>query len=294
MGAGLAGLSAARRLAGAGHAVAVLEEAPFPGGRMATRRLGRATVDAGAQFFTARSPEFRAAVERWLAHGLAYEWCRGFREPPDGHPRYAARDGMGALARALATGLDARYGTPVRSLDGLGADAVVLTPPLPLSLALLGERAPALPERAATFEPTLTVLAVLDRPSALPPPGARQLDDGPFSWVSDNAAKGISAVPALTLHAGAECSRRRYDDPEADVLADLVAEARPWLGTAEVVEARLERWRHATPVEPTGDGCLVVEGRPPVVLAGCAFRGAKVEGAVLSGLAAAEAVLARA
>ena len=297
VGAGLAGLVAARRLTDAGVPVTVLDEAPVPGGRMATRRIGRATLDTGAQFFTARSPEFRVTVGRWLADGLAYEWCRGFDEEPDGHPRYAARNGMNALARALAEGLDVRCGVEVRSLDALGADAgaVVLTAPVPQALALLGDRrAPALPEGTVAFEPTLAVLAVLDRPSAVPAPGARQLgegDGGPFTWVADNAAKGISAVPALTLHAGAECSRLRYDEPDAAVLADLLAEARPHLGAAEVVEARLKRWRYARPVEASDGGCALVDGRPPVVLAGCAFAGAKVEGAVLSGLAAADAVL---
>ena len=45
---------------------------------MATRRIGAAVVDHGAQFFTVRTPELAARVTRWQAEGLVFEWSRGF------------------------------------------------------------------------------------------------------------------------------------------------------------------------------------------------------------------------
>jgi len=66
------------------------------GGRLATKQLGGgADADYGAQFITARSKEFKAAVATWLADGTAREWCRGVGGG-DGHPRFAARNGMPA------------------------------------------------------------------------------------------------------------------------------------------------------------------------------------------------------
>ena len=299
VGAGAAGLVAARRLADAGWPCLVLEAADEVGGRLATRRVGPARLDSGAQFFTVRSAEMAALVDGWLAAGVVYEWCRGFGPPPDGHPRYAGRDGMAGLARHLAGGIDVRTGTAVRTVrpsgdgwavDDLEAEAVVLTPPVPLSRAVLAFDADV-PD--VGYEPTLAALAVLDRPAALPPPGAVQLD-GPLRFVADNRAKGVSAASAVTVHAGGRWSAAHWDDPDDDALAALLDLARPWLGAAAVTGAVLDRWPHATPRTTVADRCVVAARAPagPVVLAGDAFAGPKVEGAVLSGLAAAAAVIA--
>ena len=55
------------------------------------------------------------------------------------------------------------------------------------------------------YDRPLAVVAVLDGPSELAGPGAVQLDVGP-SFVADNGPKGLSEVPALTLHASAALS----------------------------------------------------------------------------------------
>ena len=79
VGAGLSGLLAARRIADAGVRVIVLEAGRTAGGRLATRDLAGGRLDHGAQFFTARSPEFTAATEGWLADGTAYRVVPGLR-----------------------------------------------------------------------------------------------------------------------------------------------------------------------------------------------------------------------
>lgn len=55
VGAGLSGLVAARSLAASGHDVSVLDKGRGVGGRLATRRIGDAVLDHGAQFFTVRT-----------------------------------------------------------------------------------------------------------------------------------------------------------------------------------------------------------------------------------------------
>jgi renalase len=313
VGAGLSGLLAARRLADGGVPVVVLDDRDAPGGRLATRRMGPARLDHGAQFFTTRSPEFTAVVHTWLTAGVAYEWCRGFDQPPaqpDGHPRYAGTAGMAALASALANGLDVRLGSEVTGVDtaggrvlvaadhGMVAAAVILTPPVPRSLAILdaGGTRLAAPVRnaleAVSYEPTIAALAVLGGPSAVPPPGGVQLTDGPFSYIADNQAKGISSAPAVTLHASGEVSSARWDDPDHSVLTTLIGEARRWLGRPPVA-AGLHRWFHARPVVLHPERCAIVEGPVPLVLAGDAFGESRVEGAACSGWAAAAAVLER-
>lgn len=303
VGAGLSGIVAARTLRAAGRPVVLLDKGRVPGGRLATRRVAGGTLDHGAQFFTVRSDAFRSMVDDLLRAGTVQEWCRGFAEV-DGYPRYAATGGMNALARTLAADLDVRCGVTVRSIgrsatswqvetEGavLTTPTVVLTPPLPQALALLDAGAtPYDPELATVaFHKVLALLVTLDGRPAVGEPGGRQLTEGLFSFVADNASKGVSAVPALTLHVAHGPSAERWDDPDDVVLADLLAAAAPWIGSARVVAAELKRWRYAGPVTPRREhAATVADG---LVLAGDAFAGAKVEGAVLSGLAAAATVL---
>ena len=51
VGAGMAGLTAAHRLSGVTEVV-ILDKGRGVGGRLATRRIGDATIDHGAQFIT--------------------------------------------------------------------------------------------------------------------------------------------------------------------------------------------------------------------------------------------------
>ena len=312
VGAGLSGLVAARELTRAGQTVMVLDKGRSVGGRLATRRLGAATVDHGAQFFTVRSDRFAAFVDPLVASGAIGEWCRGFNEV-DGFPRFFAPGGMNALAKLLAADLPAgsiQTGVTVQAVsrtdegwrvswDGGAVDgsAVLLTAPVPQSLALLDSGGTVLDAGlragldAVTYHRVLAALAVLDRPSAIPAPGARQLDEGTFSFVADNQAKSISAVPAITLHANHGWSGEHWDDDPAVSLAALLADATPWLGDAVVAEAELKKWRYSGPVKPWPDAtCVAVPGDAPLLLAGDAFAGPKVEGAFLSGLAAGDAL----
>ena len=64
VGAGLSGLVAAQTLQQDGHEVLVLDKGRSVGGRLATRRIGNATFDHGAQFFTVRNNAFAEHV--WL------------------------------------------------------------------------------------------------------------------------------------------------------------------------------------------------------------------------------------
>ncbi|MEZ4517060.1 MAG: FAD-dependent oxidoreductase [Chloroflexota bacterium] len=100
VGAGLAGLTAARELSVAGLDVIVVEKGRLPGGRLATLAVGEGRADAGAQFFTVRTDEFAEVVDSWRREGLVFEWSRGWSDGslaetvPDGYPRYAAIGGF--------------------------------------------------------------------------------------------------------------------------------------------------------------------------------------------------------
>jgi renalase len=309
VGAGLAGLVAARELA-TDHLVTVLDKGRSVGGRMATRRIGDARLDHGAQFFTVRGEPFGRQIDDWVERGLAHVWCHGFGGEGDGHPRYVGSAGMNALAKDLAAGLpDVRTSQLVFVLrrtedawevvidDGsvVAADAVVLTCPVAQSWALLVQSEIEVPAELfrREYHRIVGLLTVLDGPSSVPAPGGVQFDPGdgaaPFGFVGDNQAKGISPVPAVTFHATQPWSAEHWDDDVEELRVALLERARPFIGDAGVVEAQVKQWRFAAPVEPWPEPCWV-EAEHRVVLAGDLFDGPKVEGAFTSGLAAAAAV----
>lgn len=317
VGAGLSGLSAARRLARADRHVMLLDKGRSVGGRLATRRLAGGRADHGAQFFTVRSDEFRLTVERWLAQGLAFKWSRGWSDgsvmdtPQEGFARYAIRDGMNALARELAHGLDVWTDTRVTAIrheaEGWAVEAdnglivrartLVLTPPVPQSLALLDEGAVELARgdrevlEAIHYAPCLCGLFAVDGSAVLPYPGALQRPEHPIAWIADNERKGISATRIITIHVSPEASRERWEQPDDVILGWMGEELASHLAEgATVTEVQLKRWRYALPVSLYPDPFLRAMGLPPLYFAGDAFNGPRVEGAILSGWATAAAI----
>ncbi|UTV85750.1 FAD-dependent oxidoreductase [Cobetia amphilecti] len=120
IGAGIAGLSAATRLAAQGHEVTIFEKARGPGGRLASRRTSEGPIDIGAQYFTARDPRFQSALEQWRAAGVVATWGEKLlslgKSPSDesqwqrlrdDSTRYVASPRMSALSRHLSEQLPA-------------------------------------------------------------------------------------------------------------------------------------------------------------------------------------------
>ena len=304
VGAGIAGLMAAQSLVKHGHEVTVVDKGRSPGGRLATRRIDDATLDHGAQFFTVRDSLFESHVSEWIASGVVTEWCRGFdttAQNNDGYPRYRGVRGMTDIAKHLAQGLDVRCNTLAFSIapgatskwqlkidDGsvLDADAIIVTCPLPQAYALLVTAGIELPESMlrTEYDRTICLLAVLNQSSAIANPGGLQNPDDTFSFVADNAVKGISSAVALTLHANPQFSLEHWDASPQDVHDLLLTRAKPWIGDATVVTSQVKKWRLATPLTIWPERHWANE---MIVLAGDAFGGPKIEGAALSGLSAA-------
>ncbi|HOA23605.1 MAG TPA: FAD-dependent oxidoreductase [Aggregatilineales bacterium] len=319
VGAGIAGLLAARQLQAAGLEVVVLERQEQPGGRMATEDIGTGRADTGAQFFSVRNERFAALAREWLDAGLIYEWSRGWVDAstegsePDGVPRYAVRGGMQALIERLADGLDVRTGLPVTAVGPAGdgwqvessgpvfaARGLVLTPPAPESLALLDAgAAPLSPADRAALEcieyaPCIAAMFWYDGEANLPAPGGLQNPGERVGWMADNRMKGISQSTVLTVHATPEASRELWEQPDHEVIPALnVTVGRRVKSGARLIQVVIRRWPYALPETLHPAPTLVAEGLPPLAFAGDAFAGPRVEGAALSGMAAASALSGR-
>jgi renalase len=319
VGAGLSGLLAADALQREGWDVTVLDKGRGVGGRMATRQVGEGTFDHGAQFFTVRGERFSNLVDGWLDAGAAEEWARGFADAEgqlneDGHPRYRGSGGMTSIPRHIAGGLDVRTGERVVKVDDvdegwevtcesglqLKSYALVLALPVPQALELASSGDYKLPDssrrrlEAVSYDPCLALLVLLDGPGGVPEPGGMQIKGEPLDWISDNHLKGISDVPAITIHAGPEWSRSLFEDDEAEITEHLLSLASDRLGTdlaSSVVESSLARWRYSWVTNTHPEPFLAAAENPPLLFCGDAFDQPKVEGAALSGLAAADYLL---
>lgn len=269
VGAGIAGLACAQSLRNAGHAARVFEKSRGAGGRMATRRTDHGSYDHGAQYFTARDPLFRAAVDQWLAHGLVAAYAGRIvrledgesRPLPHAEQRYVATPGMTAVCRALSADMEIDFECQITAVtpgeagwrlsweEGgeSGFDAVVLAIPAAQAAPLCV----AVPDLAAQVrqgghEPCWSAMVRYDSPLQLEFDAAF-VDDEVIGWVMRDASRpGRAPGERWVLHANAEWSKAHLES-NAETVAPLLIDAfRVAAGfDAEAVEARAHRWRFA-------------------------------------------------
>ncbi|CAN5704529.1 hypothetical protein BH24ACT22_BH24ACT22_00410 [soil metagenome] len=321
VGAGISGLLAAHELQDAGWEVMVLDKGRSVGGRMATRRVADGNFDHGAQFFTVRGERFEKLVNGWIEAGVAEVWARGFADTEgepneDGHPRYRGSEGMTSIPKHLSHGLKVKSGEKAVKVDHEGegwkvtcesgleviGSALLLTSPGPQSLMLAEsggyELTDVVREQLAeiSYDPCLALMALLDGPTGVPEPGGMQIKSEPLDWIGDNHRKGISEVPGITIHAGPQWSREHFDAPDKEVVELILELAGDHLGSnvaPRVIETSIARWSYSWVTTPHPEPSLVASEVPPLLFAGDGFGQPKVEGAALSGLAAADYLLGR-
>ena len=301
VGAGIAGASAAHRLTELGIASRVYETERHAGGRMASSLIGQAVFDHGAQFFTTRGQKFRSVVDAAAADGAVKVWTRGFDDPPDGYERWCGVPDMTALAKWLLRQAEAAVNFDERVLDlnRLEASAIVLTPPVPVSLALAEHSHLEPPRQLLTqlrkveYKQTIAVLLSLEEHlKGFPSHGGVQLVDDPdLAFITDNAAKGVSEAPAITIHLSNDASSILWNEPDLQLVEFATKQLADRIGTVTPKHSAVKRWRHAGPVEVFKQSAFVWGDRPVIALAGEAFNGPKVEGAFDSGQYAAEKIV---
>jgi predicted NAD/FAD-dependent oxidoreductase len=294
IGAGIAGLACARHLTAAGLSVTLFDKSRGVGGRMATRRLATPTGDAGfdhgAQYFTARSPDFAAEVAAWVAKGDAAPW------PAAGPDAHVGTPAMNSPAKALAAGADVRLGQEITGLGSIDAkwrlegadadpfDALVIAIPAEQAQRLLAPVEPGMAAIAAASmsEPCWTVMAAFAAPIVGVPDTLRGA--GPIGWAARNSAKpGRTGPESWVIQADPAWSLAHLEAAPDAVTAALLSALGDATGASLPVPivTSAHRWRFAR----SGNAGLRALWNKEMALGACGdwLAGPRVEAAWLSG-----------
>lgn len=307
LGAGVAGVTAAKRLQELGYSVEVFEQEPQVGGRC---------CDHGTQFFTARHASFAEAIRCLVQGGWVGSWEgrtgilgeNGFHFVRPSVARWVGIPTMRSLVEGLHQGLKLHLSTPVHSLERLeggwtvhserafpGFAAVLVTMPAPQAGLLMQPHAPVLSEWLATihYDPCLVAQVDLRGPSGLDYAAAsvKDLQDG-LGFVVRHCSKPHRELTAQAecwmLHSTASWARQHEKESPLDLAGQLLQAFCRRTGVSPDLVEKLQghRWNHARVNKALGRPCLW-SGASSLGWAGDGALGVRLESAFLSGLAAA-------
>ncbi len=292
IGAGVTGLATAKMALeeGAERKILVLEKSAGLGGRLATRRSPPAIFDHGAQSYPVMSSGSWHAF--WKRPGRIDEWTDA-----EGVRVGTSRAGMTDLAKHLAQDLEVLKNTKVIRLtrtpsgwkvfsetgDSWETPRVLLTAPVPQALELL--KGSQIPYPAGlsqlVYDPALVILLGLDSSPAVTTPFIRPKQP-PLLSVTDQEQKKVSGTAAWTVVFDPEFSTRHFETDEVKVKTLALQEIRKQYPDLNIRDAQLKKWRYSRPSRIWPESAQAIEGYPGLVLAGDAFGGNGIDGALQS------------
>ncbi len=320
IGAGLSGMTAAKILTdrlGYKAQIKVFEKSRGAGGRMSTRRTDEYEFDHGAQYFTAKGPAFKTAVDAAITEGHVTTWDGTAKylkdstlEDDTGGARYVSTPRMNSWIKSMAGGLDIKTSLRVNAIvkDGhswtlqftdqpeqTGFDAVICAAPAPQAEVLL---APTGFEALDAIQNTkmdacFAVMLGFKEPLDLPWHTLRS-PDGAASWIAVNSTKPGRPDERTTLmvHSGPNWSNT-YAEHDKQELQEKIVEAASELTAIDLTTASystIHRWLYAAVSKGAEQPCVADNSRK-IIACGDWCLGGRVEGAWLSGKAAAEHVV---
>lgn len=293
IGAGMAGLSAARILTQKGYEVIVLDKGRGVGGRMSTRTVENAKADHGAQYFSVKTPEFQTLISELQSDNVTAEWHLAQRE----NVRYIGAKGMNTIPKKMASLSSVLVNEKVILIENNTVktesgniypfDKLVITIPIPQVIDLFQNSKMLFSENDKSvlgeikYEPCIAVVAVLKEPTKIVS-GGIILENQPVSWIADNFQKGITQIPTVTIHASSAYSVKRFDDDVHEVAKDMLSSVNQYINSENIVSSQTHRWRFSNATKRHEAHFYQIENHA-IYLAGDGFGMGNVEGAFLSG-----------
>ncbi|MEG5040560.1 MULTISPECIES: FAD-dependent oxidoreductase [unclassified Microcoleus] len=238
---------------------------------------------------------------------------------------YVAPAGMNAVGKYLAEGLEICFGRRVQAISTtdnqmwhlslevtddnlqtpqeLIAKAVVVAIPAPQALMFLNSEIGFQPDfldklRSVEYDPCITVMAGYpvakhqDLSNLNPQWKSVSFpDNADLAWVGLDSSKRLDPQqPVFVVHSSATFAERYLEAADLETVGqELLSRASeyliPWLKQPEWLQ--VHRWRYAFCRNPLPVSCLSAGGNLPLVCAGDLCGEGQIEGALRSGLAAA-------
>lgn len=319
VGAGLAGLMAARTLADQGISVQLFEKSRGRGGRSATRRMEVGLqFDHGAQYITVRDQRLANLVRSWLEAGLLAPWSgrvvevheRQVKEIPNQVQRYVAIPSMSAIGRHLAGDLPIQCSTLVTGITRVNDEWFVASkdrihgpfdvlicnaPPDQTRKLVIDHDVNWLPALNGTrMDPCYSVMVAWTEKWQVPFDGAFLSDSTPFRWIARDSSKigRPQDLDCWVLHASTAWSRENLERTP-DEVADLLIRQLPAIDGVKPPErlfAEAHRWRFAEASGAIEQDCLW-DPQNRIGACGDWCRASRMEGALLSGMSMAGRIM---
>ncbi len=312
IGAGVAGITCAQALRGHGFDPVMFEKSRGVGGRLATRRAeGDLTIDHGAQFMTARTPDFQNVMRQAIAAGTVAPWSPDVRagNRPAQENWFVGVPTMNAFLKPMISGVEAHFGCELATIVRAGTgwrikcvdpaidetfQHVVCTVPAPQAQKLLAEDRP-FGDRLADVSVAPCWALLFGIEGRLDVKGDLwRSNKQDVSLLARNASKPDrqSEVEGWIAHACPTWSIRHLEHTADDARDLLLALVGKRLGVAlpALKYVRAHRWRYALTTAPLGAPYISTDDRT-LFVGGDWCLGARVECAYQSGAAIAAALI---
>ncbi len=313
VGAGVAGLAAARTLLKAGDEVVVWERQAHIGGRVETVEIDGFIFDTGATSIAPRGMAIEEIVPGNTAVRIAkpiftHENLRVSIGDPRKNltPRYTYTKGNAELPKLLGAGIDIRLSMQIDEINRSGHcfivendafDALILTPPVPQTSVLLWSLRESRAIANASYRCCLSIMLGFEQPT--PETHYHALLDveqrHPLTWLSLESAKCAGRAPegwcAIVAQMSAAYSLTQYNRQDKEIIEDAVAYVRrlfPELSVPKV--SRVRRWKYSLP-ETVAQFETVNQPHAKLILAGDGLSAGRVESAYESGVKAAKLLI---
>jgi renalase len=257
VGAGMAGITCARKLQSSGQkGLTIFEKSRGVGGRLTTRRMYDTCVDRGTCYISPKGEQFRELLDRLIAANIVEPWTDithsltadgNIIADPKIYPRYVAPGGMNQIAKYLARDLDVKFGqraiaiephnklwklTIENNSEPVFARTVIFAIPAPQAVDLLSPLTDILPNgflntlSGVDFYPSIAVAAgytmaqLAEWESVYPQvKSVSCLEDPILGWVGvDSSKRKQPALPVFVIQSTANFAAE-YPQPEDMVSA---------------------------------------------------------------------------
>ncbi len=332
LGAGITGLTIAQSLKKAGYSVTVLEKSRGVGGRCATRRVAGERVDHGVRYLEPTTEAVQSLITQLKVNTDLKLWLDTVYEMRSNQllpqtpsmPRYVTSNGMNAVGKFLAEGLEIQFSRRVTHLtvtpekrwqltldvpndrpQFLQAKSVVIAIPAPQALMLLEPLSSQIPAdflkavHSVDYHACITVMAGYPREkqaelSARNPAWQAVTfpEDEILDWVGlDSSKREHSQAPIVVTQSSPKFAQQHLETTDLEsvgqtLLNQTATSLMPWLNQPEWMQ--VHRWRYAFCRTPLATPYLSAKIPLPLVCAGDWCGGNQIEGALISGKAAAE------